>query len=797
MWISLNILNDMVDLKGLDPEEIGLKLTMASAEIEEVEQTFKHLDTTVTAKIVELKKHPDSDHLTICQVDDGNEIHNVVCGAPNHKQGDIVPLAYVGTKFSEDFEIKPVKIRGVESKGMLCSAKELGLSEDGSGLLILPEDTKIGVKMSDLYKGMRDTRFEIDNKSITHRPDLWGHAGFARELSAIYKRSFKYPVDISIAKKFKNNDNLSVNIECPKAAPRYCGLVVKNIRIEESPQWLQSRVTSIGMRPINNIVDITNYVMAELGEPMHAFDRKKLNGDDIIVRFAKDGEKLQTLDEAEHTLTSEDIVIADSSNPIALAGVMGGANSEIDDNTTEIVLEAANFDPVSIRKTAHRYNTRTDAAMRFEKSLDPEVCDKAIIRCYELIKMLIPEAEAVTEIVDAYPTKFEKIHIETSCDYIRHKLGKNLTDEEITGILTALDYKITDNDGKLSIDVPSYRATKDVSIPADIVEEVGRIYGYDNIEENAPLVPCQPPLNNSKRLLERKIKQILSRDHSMIEVSNYSFVGEELLNKAEMNEDKELRLRNPLSVEHDRLRRSLIPSIISNIKTNQKNSNEFKIFEAGRTYIKKDRTDSELTKENYRIAGAVYSKSEKILFYEAKAAVKDLLNQIGLRGLQFKPQTSKLPSYAHPGRSLQIMIDGKNAGLITELHPKIKSNFEIKGSATLFDIDMDLIESGSKLNMKFEQLQNFPVVPFEVSVLADSKEYTADILRIASKIDKKFYISSEIVSVYEGDPVPEGKKSVSLKNVFGSNERTLKPEEIENLQNNVIKNLEKKGYNLR
>ncbi|MBN1499045.1 MAG: phenylalanine--tRNA ligase subunit beta [Spirochaetes bacterium] len=798
MHLSLNILKDIVDLNGLDPQEIGLKLTMSSAEIEGVETTFAHFDTIVTARLLEVKKHPDSDHLTVCQVSDGTAIHNVVCGAPNHKTGDITALALVGTKLSEDFEIKSAKVRGVESNGMLCSARELGLSDNHEGILIFPPDTGIGIKLSDLYKDWVDTRFEIDNKSITHRPDLWGHIGFARELSAIFGRSYKDTVDLSIAAEFKKMDDLSVEIRCPELAPRYCGLVIKNIRIGESPEWLKSRVTSIGMRPINNIVDVTNYVMAEIGEPMHAFDRKKLEGNNIIVRLAAAGETLVTLDGQKHELSDEDIVIADSKNPIALAGVMGGGNSEIDDETTEIVLEAANFNAVSIRKTAHRYNTRTDAAMRFEKSLDPELCMRAIIRCYQIIKQLCPDAYAATEVVDAYPVKFPPVHIKTDCSYIRHQLGKDLTDRQITDILTALDYKIINIDGKLEIDVPSYRATKDIAIPADIVEEVGRIYGYDNIEESAPLVPCAPPEINEKRRLERKIKQILSRDHGMIEVYNYSFTGESLLNRIGCNEDKELRLRNALSVEQDRMRRSLVPMIISNIESNLKHSSDFRIFEAGRVYLKSDRKSAVLVSENYRIAGAVViSDKKRLSFYDAKSAVKDLCSQLKLRGVQFIPAGNNLPVYAHPGRSMQVKIDGKDAGLIFEIHPKIKKEFEIRGNAAIFDIDMDLIHGGSKSDIRFRELQNYPVVPYELSVIADKKVYSEEICRIASKADPKLIMSSEVVSIYEGDPIPAGKKSVSIKIVFGTNERTLKPDEIEQLQNSVINALNKKGFSLR
>lgn len=798
MWISLNILSDLVDISGLSPEEIALKLTMSTAETEDIKYINQHFKTIVTAKITNIEKHPDADKLTLVELDSGNEKHKVVCGAPNHKVGDIVPLALEGTKFSEEFIIKKTKIRGIESKGMLCSEKELDLADDASGILIYPENTKIGIPLSELYKDSLDICIEIDNKSITHRPDLWGHLGFAREIAAIFNRKIKHPVNMQLKDSFANKEKLNVSIDCPETAARYCGLVVKNIKIEESPDWLKSRLIALGMRPINNIVDITNYVMIELGEPMHAFDRKKLNGDDIVVRMAKDGETLTTLDDSENELCKEDIVIADKNKPIALAGVMGGANSEIDDSTTEIVLEAANFDAVHIRKTAHRYDNRSDASMRFEKSLDAEICDQAIIRCYELIKELIPEAEAVTEIIDAYATKNKTVVINTNTDYIRKSLGENLPDEKIIGILTSLDYKIENNGSDLTITVPSYRATKDVSIGADIVEEVGRIFGYDNITPVSPLVPCTPPEINVKRSFERKIKNILTKDNHLIEVFNYSFVGEDLLNKLEINHDKELRLKNQLSVDFDRLRRSLVPHIIRNIELNAKFNNNVRIYELGRTYRKDDRKSSELINEFTNITGAIYSKtSSEPIFYSSKAVVQNLLKQLKLRSVRFEPVQESLPAYAHPGRSLKVLVDNKDAGLIFEIHPKIKSNINIKGECALFDINMDILLNGSKKNTLFKELPKYPDVPFELSVVAEKFTYSDQICEIIRKSNKQYIKSVNIISIYEGEQLPEGKKSVSIKVIFGTNEKTLSHEEIESLQNNVIKSLDKKGFSLR
>ena len=803
MWLSYNMLSTMVDLSGISPEDLADKLTMATAETEGVEYMNKHLGTIITAKIESVEKHPNADKLTLCNVYTGAETLRIVCGAKNHKAGDIVPLATIGTVFTEEFVIKKSKIRGEESNGMLCSEKELGFAEESDGIMILPQETKVGVPLSELFKEWVDIRIEIDNKSITHRPDLWSHHGFAREIGALYNRPVKDPVDYSLKEAFKTKDNLSVTIKNPEEAPRYSGLVIKNIKIGESPEWLKAAVTSIGMRPISNIVDITNYVMAEIGEPMHAFDRKKLRGNEIIVRMAQKNEKMTTLDGQEHTLFESDIVIADEGGAVALAGVMGGGNSEIEDDTSEIVLEAANFNPINIRKTAQRIGLRTEAAARFEKSLSPLLTEAAIIRCYDLIKQIIPEAEATTKIVDAYPKKIKEISLTTTTDFIRTRLGEPLTDERIIEILTSLNFDVTVNGSKLDITVPHYRATKDISVPEDIVEEIGRIHGYDNIPPSSPLVPCEPPEKNKFRLFERQVKQILSLQHAMFEVSNYSFVGDDLLNKIGINEDKEVRLKNTLSQEQDRLRRSLVPHLLENIVTNQKYNETFRIYELGRVYIKEARKSKDLSKEVTMAAGAVYvKKSETPLFFESKRIISGLLQELRIKKkhISLSPVTAHdmdLPPYIHPGRAMNIFVNDIFVGYIFELHPQTKETFEIISEVALFDINISLLFECEKAPIEFKDLHKFPEVPFECSVLADKDIFAEDIRALIAGADKQYIDSVDVIAIYEGDPIPEGKKSISFKTVFYDEAKTLEPGQVETLQNKVIKALEKGGYQLR
>jgi phenylalanyl-tRNA synthetase beta chain len=798
MWISLNIISTITDISGISPEDIAHKLTMATAEIESINRMNAHFANIVTAKILDVKKHPDADKLTLVDLDTGSEKLRVVCGAPNHKTGDIVPLAKIGTKFSEEFVIKKSKIRGEESNGMLCSKKELGFSDDHSGIMIFPEGTPLGRTLVEMFPDWVDTLLEIDNKSITHRPDLWSHAGIAREIGALFGRPVKNIINEKIETTFKNTDSLKVIINCPDEAPRYSGLVVKNIKIGESPEWLKAKVTAIGMRPISNIVDITNYVMSEIGEPMHAFDRKKLAGNEIIVRMAKDSEKMTTLDGREHTLCAEDIVIADKSGAIALAGVMGGGNSEIGDSTSEIILEAANFNAVNIRKTAHRYNLPSDASMRFEKSQSPELTRPALLRCYELIKQIIPEAEAVTHIVDNYPEKLKEISLSTTTSYLKHKLGQDIPDKKIIEILKSLDFKVEASGENLSIKVPHYRATKDISIAQDIVEEVGRIYGYDNIGQSAPLSPSEVPVVNETRKFERLIKNILTANYNMTEVTGYSFTGEDALNKTGINSDMELRLRNPLSQDQDRLRRSLVPNMLKNIKYNHRFLETFAMFELGRVYKKNDRKSKDLIAEERKVCGAFYMKDpDDNLFYYAKNAAMGLLNALKVKGLRSKPASGNIEPYMHPGRTLAIEINGAVAGHVFELHPKIYKNFDFTGKAAMFDVNLEIVMSSEKIETRFTELPKFPDVPFEISVLADKYAFVSGIHEVIAKSSREFIRSIEVISVYEGAPVPDGMKSVSFKIIFNAKDATLSPDQIEKLQKGVVDALGKGGFKLR
>ena len=434
------------------------------------------------------------------------------------------------------------------------------------------------------------------------------------------------------------------------------------------------------------------------------------------------------------------------------------------------------------------------AAIRFEGAL-ARVTPDALIRCYDLIRRCCV-IEAVTGLVDAYPVKMKEITINTSAAFIHRRLGQDISDSEIIRILTSLDFDVTGDASALSVKVPHYRATKDVSIPEDIVEEVGRIFGYDNIAPRSPMVACEAPGRNLFRLFERKNKEILASYHGMTEISGYSFTGEDILNRLGINEDRELRLSNPLSQEQDRLRRTLAPNIISNVRLNQRHQDEFRIFEQNRVYLKENRKSPELIAEKTFACGAVFARSAASTLLRA-GIIMDMLEKHRVKAWEMVPAAENIPQYAHPGRSLAVMIDGKQAGLVFELHPKIVKDFEIAGQSAFFDIELDAVFAAKKSPQSFTDLQKFPPVPFEISVIADSNTYAGEICSIIRESESRTITSVEVISVYQGNPIPEGKKSVSIRIVFEAKDRTLSPNEIDSMQKKVIKALEKKGFTLR
>ncbi|RJO73032.1 MAG: phenylalanine--tRNA ligase subunit beta, partial [Myxococcales bacterium] len=608
MKLSVNWISEFVQLPRLEAAEVMNRVTVRTAELEEVAVIGEHFAHVVTARVAAVRPHPDAAKLKLVRVADGLGEMEVVCGAPNVAVGQVVALAKAGTTLPSG-RLEATTIRGVRSEGMICAEDELGLSADHEGVLVFPEGTPVGLTLDKLF-GPSDIVLDIDNKSLTHRPDLWGHVGFAREFSALYGRSFTYRPAEAAPPKPANPDALRIDDRVPDLCPRYSALVVRNVAAKPSPAWMQQRLRSVGLRPINNIVDATNYVMLELGQPMHAFDRRQIAGDAIVIRRAEPGERFVTLDDREHVLESSDIMIADGERAVALGGVMGGKNSEIVADTTCVILESANFAAAAIRRTANRLALRTDSAMRFEKSQDPANTVPGLWRMLELLRLTCPEAEPASTLLDVWPAPPARPEILISFDFIAHRLGERLPEEQIVDTLKALQFEVKRLDeDHLIVHAPSWRA-HDVTMKADVVEEIGRIYGYDNITPTAPFVRSDPPEPNWQRRFEWKARDILALRLGFAEVVNYSFTSAQEMAKCGLDPEPCLRLRNPLSQDADRLRTSLMPHVAANVALNQKHAEAFRLFEIGRTTHKKDRRDSDLAGEVRRIAGAVALNGE-------------------------------------------------------------------------------------------------------------------------------------------------------------------------------------------
>lgn len=646
-----------------------------------------------------------------------------------------------------------------------------------------------------------DVVYDIDNKSLTHRPDLWGHYGFAREVAAVYKQGLK-PLDTgSWDYPAAASDALRVEVHTEvELCPRYSGLVVDNIKVGPSPAWLVDRLEKAGARSINNIVDLTNYVMFEVGQPMHAFDRSKIAGDLIQVRLATQGEKLATLDGGKHELSEHMIVIADAEKPVALAGVMGGANSEVSESTTSIVLESANFHPTHVRRTAHALAIRTDSSMRFEKGLDPQQTETALRRYVTLLRELCPEARVTSRLLDADRADRSPIVIATSFGFIRRRLGVQLGDGTIADILRRLQFQVDVQGDEIYVTVPSFRATGDISIPEDLVEEVGRIHGFDNIPPVAPLIPVQPVRASRLHALQRQLRQVLSRDLGFHEVFNYAFVGDKLLEAVGSSREHHLALANPLASDQNLLRTSLVPNMLKITGENLRFRKSFRIYELERVFS--DQLQSkEFEYDRFVLCGLICEQSWKNnppeCFYTIKGALEDLLDQLPIAGERsFVPATGELPAWCHPGRTANVQLDGQRVGYVTQVHPQIASKLDIKAGTGLFVLDVSKLLTLPAAEAKFVKVQKYPTVPFDISLICGERTLIADVEGLIRQVDAKVR-KVQLFDVYTGEKIGAGNKSLAFSITFAAPDHTLQPDEIEGLQNGVISALEGAGYQVR
>lgn len=813
MNISFNWLKKYIDFE-LSPEETSDALTSLGLEvgsIKEIESIKGGLKGLVIGKVLTCENHENSDHLHITTVDVGTESPlQIVCGAPNIKQGQTVVVATIGTIIysgDDEFKIKKNKIRGVESNGMICSALEIGVGTSNDGIIVLNENIKPGTLASDYYNIKNDIIFEVD---ITpNRVEAASHFGIARDLACFLKQNknkynLKKP-DISDFKTNFTDEIIKIEIEDKEKCPRYSGLYIKNVKVEESPDWLKEKLSSIGLRSINSVVDITNFVLHELGHPLHAFDADKIEGNKIIIKTEKEGTKFVTLDEIERTISSSDLMICDTKKPLCIAGVLGGSNSGVNNSTKNIFLECAYFNPTSVRKTARRHGINTDSSFRFERGVDPNDNEYILKRAALLIQD-IAGGEIVGNIQDAYPTKIENKIINISYDKINNLIGKSIDKDHLKSIFESLEIIIlTENNDELTLSIPTYRV--DILRDVDVIEEILRIYGYNNIETDSFVKSNLSYKSRTDRSydLQNVISHLLV-GAGFYEILNNSLSSEKYYQLSEsFTHNNSVKLLNALSSDLNTIRQTLLFGGLESIayNTNRKIS-EIKFFEFGNTYTQKNTNQdkeninelskfSEGSKLSLWLMGDAFQNSwnyqtRNISFYDLKAIVENILHALKLRN-NYSFEIGKSDIYTN---SLILSINNKQVGSLGIVHSKISKAFGILGDVFFAELDWDkLMKASSKKEVIFKETSKHPIVERDFALLVNKDVEFEKIKRLALNSDKKLIKDVVLFDVYEGENLPSGKKSYAIKFYLQNNDATLTDKQIDAIMQKIYKSIEK------
>jgi phenylalanyl-tRNA synthetase beta chain len=758
MKFSYNWMREFVEGLDVSAQSLERLITMKTAECEGVENVGALLGEAVVARVERVTPIEGSRNVAATVYAGSYGQRTVICGAPNCRPGLLTVYVPLGVK----------TIAGVASDGMLASAAELEITRDHKGVIELERAVALPAP---------DSVIEIDNKSITHRPDLWGHHGMAREVAAITGKTLRDPVRLDLLPA--PGGPVRVQIDDTALCPRYSALAFENVTVKPSPLWLQYRLTAVGLNPINNIVDLTNYIMAELAQPMHAFDRAKLHGETIRVRPAREGENIVALNDESYELNPANLVIADAAGPVAIAGVIGGRGSAISDSTGTLVLESANFHAGSIRKTSAALKLRTDASMRFEKAQDPRNTVRGLARALELLPELSPGIRLVGGLADAHRDFKEAPPISLDLDWLARKLGRVLDATEVRHILESLQFRVGAANAKVfSVSAPSWRATKDIALPEDLVEEVGRMIGYDSIEPRPPLVPCAPSYDPPEREFLRGIKRMVA-SRGYTEVSNYSFLSEEEARRFGLALEDHVRVLNPIAAGQELLRTSLLPGIHRNIVENAKYLDRFRLFEIGHEIHKNG-------EERPHLIAAIFAKEDGVAgLLELKRTA-----QCVAPGLHVRAGTPL--AWEHPARCAELWWTGREIGRLSELHPGL-----VDGRAAVLDIDLLVLRDVTPARPSYSAIRRFPESAFDLSIVAGAREYAADLETEIRRFAGDLALAVEYVREYQGAPLAEGKKSVSFRVIAGAPDRTLSSEEITEMRQRIIAGLNGLGYELR
>ena len=811
MKVSLNWIRDYVQLPAdADLKKLAYDLTMSTVEVEDAVDLSRQFDHMVVGVINTIEQHPNADKLKVCKTDIGGEVKDIVCGGSNLREGMKVAVALPGSMCKwhgegDLVEIKKSKLRGVESYGMICGAVEIGLADlfptkEEAHILDLSDfDAPAGTPLADALD-LNDIILEIDNKSMTNRPDLWGHYGIAREIAALYDLPMtQFP---HFDRNVENTSGFHVTVEDAERCPRMTGTQIENVCVKPAPYWMQVRIWKTGMRPINALVDITNYVMLATGQPSHAYDSDHIAGH-IIVRRAKAGETLTLLNGKELPLSTDDLTIADDAGIVGLAGVMGGAKDSILPTTSKVILEIANFQAAGIRRTALRYDNRTEASARYEKAIDPERCDQALDLSMQLFSDLYPEMK-VTGLVDEYPRHLKQAEIDVPLSWLERRLGKRLPQEEIQHKLELLGYTVSFQGDNMHLVVPTWRSTGDVSIQADIMEEVARMYGYENFEAEPITTTFDGAINQLDKDLERRIKEYLAIRCGMQEIFTYPWMEESYVNAVLQSTEGILSLSTPPSPAERFVRSSLLPNLCKAVVKNERYFDEFSIFETAQVFRDENYTSpydprEKLPSQRKNVAGAFATTDKDItaLFRKAKGVVEMMARYVHMETLTFR-QTEK-PVWADNVVWLNIYRGDEKVGDLALLAKKVSMACGIKNmNVMLFQLDQDsLVPLKSRTNT-FTHMAEYPMTDYDISLLLDGSVQWKDVLQTVGGIKSELLHGASFVDEYRGKQVPAGKKSLTLRLAIGSKEKTLTSAEIEEVATGVLNKIAKRfGAELR
>ncbi len=786
MFVSINWIKEYVDLEGLDIKKLINSFTLATAEVEEIIVKGEDIRDVVVGEILSIENHPNSKKLHLLKVDGGDRIYDVVCGAPNVRENMKIAFVKAGGRVPAG-EITKATVAGYESEGMCCSAFELGLSDDKSGLMEIDVDAPNGTNLKDIYP-IDDIIFEVDNKSLTNRPDLWGHYGIAREFAALTDRELK-PLPLSDL-AYDGNEKIKVTVNRPDLVYRYSCVKIDNITKNVSPMSMQIRLYYCGMRGINLLADLTNYIMLEMGQPTHAFDANKI--DEIVVDTPKEACKFTTLDNTERDITTDTLLIQNGSTPVAIAGIMGGLDSEIVGETNAVVLESANFDGVSVRKSSSRLGLRTDASARYEKMLDPEMTVTAAKRFAYLLKSIDDGAVVASQLTDEYVRKYPEISITFNKAYVDKYTGIDITEERIVKTLSALGFGVEKNGDDFTVSVPSFRATKDVTIKADIIEEITRIYGYDNFSIITTKSPLKPVKSSPVRAQSNEIKDILVKHYNLHEVHSYIWGDVRKYKKLGIEVEENVKVLNIESSDNGTIRNSMIPTLLLAVSENKDYGDKYGIFEIGRVAdgVKEDGTAN----ERRRLGVVLYDKtvSEKDLFFKAVTIINNIFTQIKHKS----PVLSKVApahAYEHPKNTAQIVCDGVKVGTLHTLHPTNAQKLDKVGKVVCIEIDIDDFITIGGANIDFCEPSSQQSTYYDLSLILKDGTTFAQMSECWNSLNLEELTSVKVIDTYDTEEI----KSITVRLIFSAKDRTLEMDEVQAWIDTILANLRNIGIEMR